>query len=212
MELFSATAIPFWTAIAALAAVGTAFVTSVYTYLTLRLFRTQAEPKVIIYVRQNINSPFILQLVVENIGKDIAFDVRFETSRQLPENAYGLDKNTLREFKAMQDGPIIEGIPALEPNGIRIIDWGQYGGLTKALNGESADVKITYRHEKRILHGYGTLNIRSFCTVSANKPPLVKIADELASMKKDIQRISERLHPLEVAKFKQTEENETIDG
>jgi len=214
MDVFSfhETTVPFWTAIAALAAIGTACVTSIYTYLTLKLFRTQAEPKVIIYVRQSINSPFMLELVIENIGRDIAFDVKFEISRPIPEYASGLNPNTDQVFKVMSDGPVIHGIPALEPCGIRVICWGQYGGLTKALGGAPVTVGISFRHRRRLIRGYGILDVTSFASGTANDPPVKKIARYLEDINKNIRRIENKLDPLVVKMYQENvEEDENTE-
>jgi len=69
--------VPLWTALSANAAIVTALVTAAYTYFTLRLVRSQNEPKVIMYVKHYLNRPSILMIVVENIGRDIAHDVKF---------------------------------------------------------------------------------------------------------------------------------------
>jgi hypothetical protein len=208
--LFSEPAIPFWTAVAALAAAATASVTAIYTYLTLKLLRAQDEPKVIIYVRQDPDSPFFLQLVIENIGRGIAFDVKFKTSHQLPKFASGLNINTTQNFDAMLDGPIIDGIPSFEPGGIRVILWGQYGGLTKALGGIPVSVEISYRHGRRLMRGVGVLEVGSFVTSSANERPIKKIANNLEQINKNIIKIEHRLDPLVIKKNQPDIEGEDI--
>jgi hypothetical protein len=71
--------------------IATALVTAVYTDLALRLIRTQSEPKVIMYVKHDFNRPSILMIVVENIGRDIAHDVKFFPSKPLPARAWGIE-------------------------------------------------------------------------------------------------------------------------
>ena len=51
--MFSQEAIPFWTAVAAVAAAGSALVAAAYTYLTYRIVQIQGEPKVIVYVKHD---------------------------------------------------------------------------------------------------------------------------------------------------------------
>jgi hypothetical protein len=62
--------------VAAVAACGTALVTGFLAYFTLRLLRAQGEPKVIVYVKHDTERPTLLLIVIENIGRDIAQDVK----------------------------------------------------------------------------------------------------------------------------------------
>ncbi|MBU1041092.1 MAG: hypothetical protein KKF77_08345 [Proteobacteria bacterium] len=198
--------VPFWTAVAAMAAVGTACVTSIYTYLTLKLFRTQAEPKVILYVKQNEHNPFVLLLVVENIGKDIATNIVFSPSRVLPEHAYGLSVDTDYVAKVMDSGPIVEGIPSLEPGGMRELSWGQFGGLTKALGGSNIIVDISFMHGNREMTSHAVLEVASFSNVTANDTPQKKIVKQLEEINRNIRRIADHLDPLVVKPYKEDDD------
>ncbi len=168
-----------WAAIAALAAIVTALVSSIYTYLTLRLFRAQSEPKVIVYVKHDFERPTILMLVVENIGRDIATDVAFFPSRPIPEKAWGISAAEATEPHVIRDGPFATGIPALGPGDSRSVTWGQFGGLSQALGSEPITLKYKYRHGRRRLSGEARLEVLSYLGTDASEPPALSVAKSL---------------------------------
>lgn len=137
-----------WTVLGALAAVGAAVIAAIYTWLTYRLVRGQSEPNVVMYVRHDDTRPSMLQIVVKNIGRGLASDVRFEPSRAIPHRTFGLSTNTAEapQSPRMPYGPLAVGIPTLGPDDSRIIDWGQFGGLSKVVGDTPIDVVIRYRH------------------------------------------------------------------
>ncbi len=81
---FSSESVPLWTAIAALSASLSAVVAIISTYYAVRLLQAQGEPKVIVFVRHDFDRPSILTIVIENIGRDIARDVKFVASKPIP--------------------------------------------------------------------------------------------------------------------------------
>jgi hypothetical protein len=46
----------------------------------------------------------MLTIVIENIGRDIAYDVTFMPSRPAPEKAYGISRGEAQEAKPMPSG------------------------------------------------------------------------------------------------------------
>jgi len=112
-QAFSQDWVPLWTAIAATAASVTALVTIAYTYFTLRLVRAQGEPKVIVYLKHDLNRPTFLMVVVENIGRDIAHDVKFFPSRPIPARAWGVIPESANKAEIQTEGPLVSGISAL---------------------------------------------------------------------------------------------------
>jgi len=191
--MFTQEAIPFWTAIAALAAGGSALMAAFYTLLTFRLVRMQAEPKVIVYVKDDLERRTILMIIIENIGRDIAYDVKFKASRPIPSRAFGMNSDNAKPAEDMQEGPLIEGIPALGPGDRRVITWGQFGGLTKALGAESIILDYTYRSGKRLIRGQSKLEVRSYLGTDASQKPIVSIAKSLEEISKYSGRIESLL-------------------
>lgn len=139
----------FWTVVAAAAASLSALSASVYTWLTFRLVRTQSEPNIVIYVRHDESRRSILQIVIENIGRGLATDLRFTASRTIPNRAWGLSKDETQPVQPMTEGPLIQGIASLGPGDSRKISWGQYFGLKRALGDEPIRVTCEYWHGRR---------------------------------------------------------------
>jgi hypothetical protein len=46
----------------------------------------------------------------------------------------------------MPYGPLAIGIPTLGPGDSRVLDWGQFGGLSRVLGDTPIDVIVRYRH------------------------------------------------------------------
>ena len=189
-QAFSQEWVPLWTALAATAAIITALVTAAYTYFTLRLVRAQSEPKVILYVKPDLNRPSILMIIVENIGRDIAHDVKFFPSKPIPASAWGIKPEDAVQSSTMSDGPLVSGIPALGPNDSRAITWGQYGGLSKAIGAEPIFVRYTYRQDKRTFSGETRLEVKSYSGTDASEVPAVIVAKGVKEIEKSIQAIS----------------------
>ena len=67
--------------ILSLVALVIALTSTIINYLLLRLHR---DPEVIVYAVTDHRRPSIINLVIENTGKGLAFDVKFETNRSIP--------------------------------------------------------------------------------------------------------------------------------
>jgi len=189
MSLLSADQVPFWTAVAALGASATALVTIVYTYFTARLVQSQAEPKVIVYVRHDVDRPSLLILVIENNGRDIARSVTFKPSRPIPAEAFGI-AGPNREAKTMTQGPLVVGIPSLGPGDSRVITWGQYGGLAAAIGPTPIELEYTYKHGRRTLSGSAALEVTSFANTDASARPAVASARALNEIATSVKQIA----------------------
>lgn len=119
-----------------------ALVAVMATVINYLFFRAQLDPHVIVYATSDDRRPSIILLVIENIGKSMAKDVSFTFSKPMPQDAYGFDDPP--EPPTLNKGPLFTGIPALAPGAKRIITWGQYGGLHKALGDSSLDVTVRF--------------------------------------------------------------------
>lgn len=182
-----------WTAVAAVGAVASVAVAAIYTATTVKLLRVQSDPRVIVYVRHDPERPSILMIVIENIGRDVARNVSFTSSRSIPARAFGLDENTAKDAEQMTDGPLIGGIPALGPGDRRDITWGQYGGLSKALAAGPIQLEYSYRCGKRRLSGSATLEVASYAATDASERPMVLAAKSLKSIAGDVEKIEKHL-------------------
>src|SRR5688572_8585655 len=171
--MFSSEAIPFWTAVAAVAAAGSALAAALYTFLTFRLVQIQNQAKVVVFVRHDYERTTILMIRVENIGRDIARDIAFRPSRPIPENAFGIEPRPDQPVTPMTTGPLVEGIPSLGPGDFREITWGQLGGLSSALGKEPLVLDYTYRSGRARLRGSAVLEVRSYWGTDASEKPSV---------------------------------------
>ena len=105
------------------------FIALFAAFVSYIVYRSQADPEIIIYAQADRKRPSLINLVIENIGKAPAKDVTFIVPSNFPAKAFGIDPKKAKEAKKMIDGPLIRGIPFFPPGGIRTITWGQYGGL-----------------------------------------------------------------------------------
>ncbi|MHB8087094.1 MAG: hypothetical protein ACYDH2_02480 [Anaerolineaceae bacterium] len=178
-----------WTIIASLAAFFSVVIAAIYTWLTFRLVRSQNEPNVVVYVKNDESRTTILQIVIENIGRNIANDIKFETSRPIPARAWGISVDQAPPAETMIDGPLIKGIPALGPGDSRKISWGQYGGLMKALGDEPLIITFKYKDGTRQMPIRSVeLECASFTNTDAIDSETVRIIKELKRIADLIER------------------------
>jgi hypothetical protein len=179
-----------WTIIGAIATSVSAVVAALYTWLTARLVRSQAEPNVIMYIRHDDSRPSILQIVVENIGRGLATDITFTPSRPIPAKCWGIEKST-GEIQQMNSGPLVSGIPALGPGTARRIAWGQFGGLSTAIGGEPIIVRINYKHAKKKMQEVVTkLDVASFEGTSAHASEMRELIEAVKLIRPGLNQIA----------------------
>jgi hypothetical protein len=179
-----------WTVVASLAALFSAAIAAVYTWLTFRLVRSQSEPNVVVYVKHDESRTTILQIIIENIGRGIATDVTFKSSRPIPAHAWGISIDQAKPAETMIDGPLIKGIPALGPGDSRKISWGQYGGLMKALGNESLLLTFQYKDGSRQMPSRSVeLECASFAHTDAVDSETVRMIKELPTRWKETNQI-----------------------
>jgi hypothetical protein len=183
----------FWTAVAGGAAALSALMAAVYTWLTFRLVRGQAEPKVVVYVCGDPDRQTILMIRIANIGRDVATDISFKASRPIPAHAYGLTADDAQPAKIMTDGPLIDGVAVLGPGDTRDTTWGQFGGLLKAVGKESIELSFSYKHGRRKLRGHSRLEVASYSGTDDSESPASKSADSLATVAKALEQIAGEL-------------------
>jgi hypothetical protein len=71
-----------------------AILTAIYVNLTRKILQAQADPCVIVSVVNDKVRPTLLMLVIRNVGAGLAKDIFFELSRDIPQQAYGLEPKT----------------------------------------------------------------------------------------------------------------------
>jgi hypothetical protein len=183
----------FWTAFAAVGACLSAFFAAWYTWLTFRLVRSQNEPNVILYVRHDEARPSILQIVIENIGRGLATDIRFTSSRTIPWYAWNSATNESGPVQPMTEGPLINGIAALGPRDTRKLSWGQYKGLKQALGDEPIVINCTYKHGNRKMPPVvSRLEIASFALTDAVGSEGTRVIRELQRIANAVEKSIDR--------------------
>lgn len=185
----------------------TVFISTVATFvaacaaaISYAVYRTQADPDVVVYAETDSLRPTIINLVIKNIGRAPAYDVRFTSSTQLPAEAFGLNPGECPDCKIMTDGPLVTGIPFLPPDSKRVITWGQFGGLYRALGDDVVSVCAIYksRHfgipRKIRIEQTSAVEIRSFKgTDGSNKNYEKQIADNIKELSKGVGQIAKKI-------------------
>lgn len=185
--------VAFWLSIAA------TLIAAFAAFVGYAVYRDQTDPAVIVYAEADVERQTMINLVVENIGKSPAADISFKPSEELPAKAWGLSVDSPDEPERMTTGPLIRGIPYLPPGGRRVVTWGQYGGLRKALGDRAVTVTVEYRGKRllppwpRRLTSSCLLEVFSFEANDASDRNFPKqIADNLKAVGKSLDKIASR--------------------
>ncbi len=190
---------PHWTTIAAVwATVAIAIISVAAVVVNYFIFRSQIDPQVIVYATGDEARPTCILLIIENVGKGIAHDVRFELSRQLPHRAFGIGKPDA-EVKVMMGGPLIDGIPSLGPGAKRVVLWGRYAGLAHALGEEVVEVTCRFRGNRPF--PYDPVELTTACYLEVKSFALTDLADPDGARQsaKELKRIADALTALQRA-------------
>ena len=124
------------------ATVVAALVAAAAAAISYLVYRDQVDPNVIVYASHDTKRPTVILVIIKNIGKGVAKNIRFILSEPI-RHAYGMGPGGPPP-RAMSDGPLIKGIPMLAPGEERVIIWGQYGGLTAAIQSRTISVSAIF--------------------------------------------------------------------
>lgn len=186
-----------WSTIFAVIAAFSAMVSAVAAWLGTKYaaetLRAQTEPKVIVYVKHDKDRPTLLLLVIENIGHEIAHNVKFAPARTLPAGAWGLPGDEIAPAQAMLTGPIVTGIPALGPGDSRVINWGQWAGLNTALGGRAIEIEFSYEARNRKVRDRTLLEVESYAYTDASDSPAVASVKHLGQIAQNTASIARSL-------------------
>ena len=189
-----------WSAwVAAIATIVLAILTFIYVRLTKKIVDSQSDPYVILSVVHDESRPSILQLVARNVGSGLAQDILFEFSRPIPRCAFGISISQAKKAEKMNDGPLIDGIPALGPGEARKIDWGQYGGLIKNLGTDPVIAKCTFKKNgKKMPSVECKLDVKSFKGTMAAEIPIARVARDIERISKNLEYLSTGFKKLKI--------------
>lgn len=180
-------------------------VTVVATFINYLLLRSQTDPEIIIYTKHDLRRSTIITLVIENIGKSVAYNITFRLSKQIPKHAFGWKEIQEGDIEWMNSGPLVNGIPSLPPGGSRELDWGQFVGL-KSIIGDQP-ILITAQYEAKKLLSYrpvkcetdSKVDIESYAgTVAHDDNEPKKIREELEKIHKALNQIGSKRQPLNI--------------
>jgi hypothetical protein len=104
------------------------------------LLRRATDPDVLVYTEQDEAEPRFLYIVIENMGRGIAFNIDFDLSAKL--------QHEIVWFPRQLTGAFTVGIPNLPPSGKRRYLWGDYRSVMDHLEGRRilCDVSVEGRH------------------------------------------------------------------
>lgn len=184
--------------VVAVATIVLAILTGFYVRLTHKILRAQLDPYVVLYARLDELRSSIIEIVIHNIGRSIATDIRFEFSRPMFWHAFGITEEKAQQQPAekMVDGPLVMGIPALGPNEMRRITWGQFGGIKRELGDEVITVTVRFRGpgNSELPPVISKLDIKSFIHVDVSeRDPLIKLVREVKELQKSVASIERSL-------------------
>lgn len=165
-----------------------AIISSFISYL---IYKDNSSPDIIVYLEQDKDAKTVINLVIKNIGKSPAKDVKFSTDKKLPQRAYAGELPP-----EMTEGALITGIPFLAPGASRVSMLGNYQGLKDWLKGEVVSVKTTFykanskSFRKSAIVNTSYLEVHSFARNSAgDNSSGSKIVSELKNINKSITKI-----------------------
>ncbi|HBF98833.1 MAG TPA: hypothetical protein DDW95_09810, partial [Alphaproteobacteria bacterium] len=185
--------------ITALATLILAGLTFVYVVLTRKILAGQSEPCVVLTVVHDQQRSTILQLVAKNVGAGLARDVRFEFSHPVPARAFGMSPENVEKPGLMEDGPLIDGIPALGPGESREIDWGQYHGLIAAIGEQEITAICRFKKgSKEMPPVECPLDVKSFLHTSSASTTAENSARALDKIANDINQFASGYRKLHV--------------
>ena len=145
---------------------------AIINYLMLR---ANNDPAVVVYAAHDPRRPSIINLVIENVGRGLAYNIHFTANQPIPKSAFGIEKGPSKEpAESMTDGPLIDGIPFLAAGDTRVITWGQYGGLCEALKDKSIEIVAHYQSKPALRflnrnHSTGSaISMKSFAGTDAS--------------------------------------------
>lgn len=114
-------------------------VTLLAVFVAYLALARQSKPHILVHYRPNPGVQSIIDLVVENIGTGMAWDVIF--SKPLPARCFGIEKSDGSGVEVLGDG-----LPAIAVGQKYVFDGGQYGGLSEKL-GTQLEIEVSYKYK-----------------------------------------------------------------
>lgn len=166
------------------------------------VFANNLKPKIIIFAQMHKNKKTIINLVVKNIGNDIAYDVKFVSDRPIPRSAFGLLKlENPNEF--FESGIFSYGIKVFNPQQEFVYEWGQFYGLMEALNEQPLEIKAYYKYRNPLKLWYpkgkdvSVIDIREMSGLPVNygsvRVELKNLTEEVKKIRQVLDKIDDKI-------------------
>lgn len=160
--------------------------------VTYAVFKSNQQPRIIIFATPHYGKETFIQLHIKNIGNSIAENVQIKADQGIPRQAFGITKlNSEKQF--FNVGIFKHGIKTFPPNQSFIYDWGQFGGLEDSLNKQPITFFVTYKYRHPLnlwrskITDISTINIQELeampSSLGNSTEQLKKIATELKELK-----------------------------
>lgn len=154
---------------------------------------------VVVYAQVDKKRPTVINLVVHNIGKGIARDIRFICPVGIPKQAYGIT-GLEQPSKVYNSGAFINGFPILFPDEKLVYSWGQLGGLREALNGRPLELEVIFSSRnslqlrKEKIKSKFVIDVTAFEGVDISESLFEKdVRESLKSMAKSLAQINNKV-------------------
>ena len=160
--------------------------------ITYSVFKSNERPCIIIYIEPNPFKETVISLVVENVGRGRAENIKFTSDRPIPCKAFGITKLN-KPRQEFQSGVFKHGIKIFNPQQKIFYDWGQFGGLKEALENKDLTIKASYKYKhplnifKSKMHDISVINIHELEELPSmqghTSPILMEIAKSLKTIR-----------------------------
>lgn len=71
-----------------LISVAATLVATCAAFISYAVYRSQSDPDVVVYAEADEQRPTIINLIIKNLGKASAYDVKFETNVPMPVDSF----------------------------------------------------------------------------------------------------------------------------
>ncbi len=160
----------FWTIASTIATIAYTGLTLWLVWETIKTRRSAQDPCVVVHATVDESRPTFILLIIENVGKSVARDIRFAADGPIPRRAFGLTKDAAI-VEPYSEGPLMDGIAALGPGDKRKILWGQLAALKKNVPNGVIHVTVSFKADNRDCKPVMcALDINSFISSDAVDP------------------------------------------
>lgn len=158
-----------------------------YVIETSKLRKAQTEPSVVVYLDVRVRSPWIVSVVVKNVGAGIARDVSFSLEKVMIPSEASADTKDLEKFLGvLQQGMFKSGIPVLAPGQEIQIRWGMYELLSKHFKELPISVRVRSKSARSKEKYEASFELNLKCLSQGDADPIVDIVRQLERIERKL--------------------------